>query len=125
MSDYYELGSYVTAKLSNNAQLLVEVTPVGGVNAEQDVVSGNRIFSLTPIAEAIRGVAEVMIDALETVRPRKASVEFGIEAGIDSGNLTAMLVKGSTKANLKITLEWVSSVPQPLDAAVKKPAETV
>jgi len=36
-------------------------------------------------------------------------VEFGLEVALESGQLTAVLVKGSAKANLKITLEWASN----------------
>jgi hypothetical protein len=41
-----------------------------------------------------------------TVQPSKATVEFGIELGIEPGKLTALLVQGTSKANLKINLEW-------------------
>lgn len=36
-------------------------------------------------------------------------MEFGLEVALESGQLTAVLVKGSAKANLKITLEWASN----------------
>jgi hypothetical protein len=42
---------------------------------------------------------------LEKVKPKKASVEFGLEVAVESGKLTTLLVKGASTANLKITLE--------------------
>ena len=42
----------------------------------------------------------------QKVKPRKASVELGLEVGLESGHLTALLVKGTGTANLKLTLEW-------------------
>jgi Trypsin-co-occurring domain 1 len=33
-------------------------------------------------------------------------VEFGIDVGIESGKLTALICKGSGNASLKITLEF-------------------
>jgi hypothetical protein len=40
------------------------------------------------------------------VKPKKATVKFGMELAIESGQLTAVIVKGSGKGNLEITLEW-------------------
>jgi hypothetical protein len=31
---------------------------------------------------------------------------LGLEVGLESGNLTALLVKGTGTANLKLILEW-------------------
>jgi hypothetical protein len=44
--------------------------------------------------------------ALKKVKPKKASVEFGLEVAVESGKLTTLLVKGTGTANLKIALEW-------------------
>ena len=56
-----------------------------------------------------------MLTTLQKVKPRAASVEFGLEIGIESGQLTALLVKGTGTANLKITLEWgeINEIIQP------------
>jgi hypothetical protein len=43
---------------------------------------------------------------LKKARPKKATVKFGMEMAIEAGQLTAVIVKGSGKANLEITLEW-------------------
>jgi hypothetical protein len=40
------------------------------------------------------------------VAPTKPSVEFAIEVGLESGKLTALWVKGTGTANLKIAMEW-------------------
>ena len=66
-------------------------------------------FTLPPfqgVTDAIENIAISMLTTLEKVRPKKASVEFGIEFALESGQLTALLVKGSGTSNLKITLEW-------------------
>jgi len=47
-----------------------------------------------------------MLAAIKRVAPKKASVEFGVEASIESGKLVALLCNGEATANLKITLEW-------------------
>ncbi len=46
---------------------------------------------------------------IQNARPKKATVKFGMELAIESGQLTAVIVKGSGKANLEITLEWERS----------------
>jgi hypothetical protein len=43
---------------------------------------------------------------LAKVKPKKASVEFSLKVGVESGKLTSLLVKGTGEGNLKITLEW-------------------
>ena len=80
----------------------VEATPLG--SREEDVA-----FSIKPfkeVTDAIEGIAQSIVSSLEKIKPQKASVEFGLEIGAESGQLTALIVKGSGKANLKITLEW-------------------
>lgn len=47
--------------------------------------------------------------SFDTVKPDKVSLELGLEVGLKEGQLIAMLVQNSTKANLKITLEWGKS----------------
>jgi hypothetical protein len=39
-------------------------------------------------------------------RKIRDTTEFGVEFGYESGQLTALIVKGTGKANLKITMEW-------------------
>src|SRR5438309_1510501 len=50
---------------------------------------------LTEIAEKIGG-------ALEKAKPTKASIELGVEFGLEGGKLVALIARGSAKANLKI-----------------------
>ena len=107
--DEQPIKPYIKAKLPNDAELLVEVIHLRQhSDTERDVVSIDQVLSLASIRDAIRGVSTVVFEAMETVRPNKASVEFGIEIGVDTGGLTAVLVKGTAKANLKVTLEWSS-----------------
>jgi Trypsin-co-occurring domain 1 len=47
-----------------------------------------------------------IVGALEAAKPEKATVEFGIDVGVESGQLTSMLVKGTGTATIKVTLEW-------------------
>jgi hypothetical protein len=71
---------------------------------ERDVVSIPASFD--DIAKTIEGIAGSLTGAIKKVAPKRASVEFGLEFQAESGGLTALIVKGTATANLKITLEW-------------------
>ncbi len=91
----------IKAKLENGAIVHVEARSLGG----QEEVA----FTVLPfegVTDAIESIAASIVTTLEKVKPKKASVEFGIEVALESGQLTALLVKGSGTSNLKITLEW-------------------
>ncbi len=47
-----------------------------------------------------------MLGVVQEAKPDKASIKFGLEVTLESGKLTTLLVKGSGKGNLEITLEW-------------------
>lgn len=91
----------VPVLINNNVQVMVEATVVG---TEEDVAIDIRPFQ--EVTDAIEAITSAMVQTLEKVRPDKASVEFGIEIGVQSGKLTTLIVQGSSKGNMKITLEW-------------------
>jgi hypothetical protein len=91
----------IPVRLPNGAVVKIETTPDDG---REDVAF--EIFSFDQIAEVLEGVTEAIKGAIEKVKPKKTAVKFGIEVGIESGKLTAMIVKGSGKGNLEISMEW-------------------
>ncbi|NMG56938.1 hypothetical protein E1H12_00025 [Geitlerinema sp. P-1104] len=90
----------VPVQLPNGAVVNVEVTNTG----REDV--GFNVKQFQPVADAIEGVVEMIAAPIRKAKPKKATVKFGMELAIESGQLTAVMVKGSGKANLEITLEW-------------------
>jgi hypothetical protein len=94
----------IPLELADGTIVQVEVTPIG----EQQVGFQKRPFK--EATEAIRAVAKELANeltgALQEAKPNKISVKFGLEIALESGELTTLLVKGSGKANLEITLEW-------------------
>lgn len=90
----------VPVQLPNGAIVKVEVAQTG----REDV--GFDVKQFEPIADAIEGVVQMIAILIQRVKPKKATVKFGMELAIESGQLTAIIVKGSGKANLEITLEW-------------------
>jgi hypothetical protein len=92
---------FVPVTLPYGQQVQVEASTPDSLEAarfEPNVFDG--------VIGAIEGVALAVQNALAKVRPAKASAELGLEVGVEGGQLIALLVKGSGKANLKITLTW-------------------
>ena len=91
----------IKAELANGAIIHIQATTLGG---EEEVAF--TLSSFKEVTDAIEGIAESVVTTLQKVKPRKASVEFGLEVALEAGHLTALLMKGSGTSNLKITLEW-------------------
>jgi NTP-dependent ternary system trypsin peptidase co-occuring protein len=81
----------------------IEVRPPA--DPEVDVGIGD-VLSFEGLADSILAVTESLNAVLSRVEPKRAAVEFGVDVGVETGGLTALIVKGSGTATLKITLEW-------------------
>ncbi|WP_405596717.1 CU044_2847 family protein [Streptomyces sp. NBC_01410] len=97
-------SDFVPVVLRDGSVLQVEVE-----TGEELVAS--RVFDFSDLTQRISSVASELGEVLRTVGPDAATVELGFEVGIEPGGLTAMLVKGTGKANLKLTLEWRNDKP--------------
>jgi hypothetical protein len=95
-------NSTVQVELPNEKTVRFEVASTG----REDVAFDVKQFQ--PVAEAIEGVVQMIATPIQKVKPKKATVKFGMELAIEAGQLTAVIVKGSGKGNLEITLEWES-----------------
>jgi hypothetical protein len=93
----------VPVTLADGTVVHVSATPLGG---DEDVADLGKVLSFNEVTKTIEGIARELNSCWEHVRPDKASVEFGLEVAVESGNLTALIVKGAAKGNLKIALEW-------------------
>lgn len=90
----------IPVQLDNGAVIKVEVAQTG----REDVAIDIRPFK--EVTNALEGIVDAIAQTLQKAQPDKASVKFGLELAIESGSLTAVIVKGSGKANLEIMLEW-------------------
>ncbi len=93
----------ISAELEDGINISIQATPLGGEELAGSV-PGTRAFK--EVTDTVESLARAMIGTLKKVKPRTATVEFGLQIGVESGKLTALLVKGTGNANLKITLEW-------------------
>jgi hypothetical protein len=92
----------VPVELPNGATVRFEVASTGREKVAFDV----KQFQFQPVADVIEGVVKMIAAPIQKVSPKKATVKFGMELAIESGSLTTVIVKGSGKGNLEITLEW-------------------
>ena len=92
----------VSIELESGRHILVEALARG----DERVAMSMPKFS--GFAEAVTDISRAVMSAIDAVKPDSAEVEFGIDASLESGELTALLVKGTGSANLKVTLTWKS-----------------
>lgn len=92
----------VKADLGDGCTVAVEVQ---NVDPEMPVGIGDTL-SFDGVSNSIEAIAQHITGSLQRINPRRASVEFGVDVGVESGALTALLVKGTGTATLKVTLEW-------------------
>jgi ABC-type molybdate transport system substrate-binding protein len=101
-------------KLANNTLVYIEAVseaPSGrqAISAETAAEIVGRFES---IADSICAVASDLQTALSKVSPNEAEIEFGVDAKVESGGLSALIVKGQGSANFKIKLKWVRAEPE-------------
>ncbi len=97
----------ITVRLPDDSTLRVETTFKSG---RQKVSSST--FDFKDASATIEQTLFALRDVVRKAQPSKASLEFGFELAVESGKLTAILVKGATKANIKVNLEWELAKPK-------------
>jgi hypothetical protein len=90
----------IPVKLVNGETIYVQATVIGEEDVSFDVLP------LLDISQPLEAIATTLMEPIRKVKPKKASIEFGLEIAVESGKLTALWVKGTGTANLKVTLEW-------------------
>lgn len=100
MSDFELDSDKISVSLPNGSTIKFETSSLG-----REEVSF-KDFSFKEIENTLSGITDALKGIIQRAEPQKASVKFGVEVGVESGNLTAVIVKGASKANLEITLEW-------------------
>ena len=89
----------------HEGQVFLEVLPQGG----REEVGLLESIPFEQVTNLLGGIADEISKTLEKAKPKRASVELGVEFGIKDGALVALIARGSGKANLKIGLEWERS----------------
>jgi hypothetical protein len=94
----------VSLDLGEGAVVLVRPTVIDEADLQQ--VSWTDRVDAEVFFASIRRLATLLIDALSAAAPTRITAEFGIQAGVKAGKLTALLVEGQGEATITVTLEW-------------------
>jgi hypothetical protein len=101
-----EQRELVPVDLGDDQTVFVEVRVPA--DSEEDVSALGKL-PFKQIADSIDAITQQVQAALERAKPKRATVEFGLDIGVESGQLTSLLVKGTGTATITITLEWESA----------------
>lgn len=91
----------VPVKLDNNSKIFIQILRKSG---DEDVAFSELAFS--NIMKSVPDIAGALYKAVDAISPQKVSIEFGLSMGIESGQLTTILVQGTGSANVVIKMEW-------------------
>lgn len=96
----------VAVELSDGTVVNIEARAIGG--EEELVGAGTQAFkgALNTIKSITNEIASTLQDVKQETGSDKISVKLGLEIAVESGEITALIVKGTGKANLEITMEW-------------------
>ena len=94
----------VEVTLPNGTVALVRATKLDA--GATKTAFGDR-FDFAEITKILEGMSDAVRGALVKAAPDKTTVELGIEIALKSGKLTGLLVEGSGKGSLTVTLEWI------------------
>lgn len=66
--------------------------------------------SLSKVMKMVSSLAKEMKSSFELTNSKKTTIEIGMDITLESGELTALIVKGASTANFKITIEWENNL---------------
>ena len=92
----------IEAELADGSIIHIQAISLGG----PEPIGELGPISFTEVTDTVKHLAGAMLTILKEIKPRRGSLEFGVQVGVQSGKLTALIVQGTATANLKITLEW-------------------
>lgn len=101
MEDQTEI---VDLQLSDGTVIKIAATPIGDQYRSTPQISFRAVTS--SIRSIAKDIAGTIHDFHQDNQLTKVSVKFGLEVALESGQLTALIAKGSSKANLEISMEW-------------------
>jgi len=94
----------VDVKLSDGSIIKMEYSSSG-----REQVSTKNLINFQEVFQTVQSLATDVKEIVKKAKAKKTTVEFGVELSAESGQLTALILKGSGTANLKFTFEWENS----------------
>ena len=93
----------ITVKLDDQTTIQFESTIPRG---EQDISDKKIDMEYEKFSQSVKKIASQTIEPLKKLKAKKVTLKMGLALGLESGGLTAMIVKGTGKANMEVTIEW-------------------
>ena len=94
----------VDVKLSDGSIIKMEYSSSG-----REQVGTKNLINFQEVFQTVQSLATDVKGIVKKAKAKKTTVEFGVELSAESGQLTALILKGSGTANLKFTFEWEKS----------------
>ncbi len=95
-----------TINLDENTSIKIEAI---SFSSEGDRKASIKDFQFDEVTNVIEVMADKLLTSIKKAKPKKATVEFGLAVGVESGQLTALWVKGQGTTHIKVILEWEGS----------------
>lgn len=92
--------SIVEVVLPDGTKARARVENLGG---EEEVLA--KALKFDDVERVISGISAVVVKGLHGIRPTKVVVQFSLELAVESGGLTALIARGSSKASLTVSVE--------------------
>jgi hypothetical protein len=86
-------------ELSNGQEINVEMRPIGEQQISFSTFSFDEIRNV--ISTFSKDISEKMLGIAD-----KTTLKFGVSLGIETNGIVAIIAKGTSQANLEVTLEW-------------------
>lgn len=97
---------FLPVRLDDGTIIRIETTATGDTGQGDEYIASVGLPTFDQFTNTVKSMAKSISTIWSEVQPSKASVEFNIEVGFETGNVTAWLVKGSGKGHLTISMEW-------------------
>jgi len=93
----------ITVKLDDKTTIQFETTLQRG---EKDISDEKIIMEYEKFSMSVEKIASKTLEPLKKLNAKKVTLKMGLSLGLESGAITAMLVKGTGNANMEVTIEW-------------------
>lgn len=97
--------SIIEVVLPNGVKARVRVQNLGG---EEEVLAKSLDFD--EVERIISGISAVVAKGFEGIRPTKLVLQFSLELVVESGGLTALIGRGSSKASFTVSVELAPDI---------------
>lgn len=102
------MTAFQSITLDDGEELFVEITPVN--DTAETLVTGRAMeVGTDQVFGRIAKFAAKLKEIVEVTQPDEAQIEIGVGFSVESGQLTAVLMKGIGEGNVKVSLKWTKA----------------